>query len=210
MRFPNKSHRLPVALPFQSERLAEFCGIMLGDGGITNYQVRITLHTNEQEYARFVAQLAEELFSVKPRCYIRKDKKAFDLVLSRIEIVEFLVGVCGLVQGNKVIREICIPAWIKKEERYRIACMRGMFDTDGSVFTHTYAAKGKKYSYKKLGFTSCSLPLLRSAREILVSEGIHCRYGSRSDIRIESTSSVRNYFKVFGSHNPKHLYRYRY
>lgn len=208
MRFPNKSHRASFSVPLPSADFAEFCGIMLGDGGMSAYQAVVTLNSAEEgEYALFVADLMERLFAIRPSIYIRKDKRAMHIVLSRIGITEFLKE-CGLKQGNKILQEADIPTWIKEDDAYRIACMRGLFDTDGSVFTHRYTSKGKPYAYKKLSFTSVSLPLLHSAKAILNDSGLTPRLGSRYDIRIDSKADVQNYFVRFGSHNPKHLKRY--
>lgn len=209
MDFPNKSHPLGAFLPDKSTELAEFCGVMLGDGGVAPYQVRVTLHvSDDSEYGLFVTGLMERLFKVRPSTYLRKDSRAFDLVLSRKRVVDFLTNPCGLLKGNKVHQGADIPSWVMENREYRLACMRGLFDTDGSVFAHVYSSKGKRYTYKKLGFTSASAPLLQSARAILSEEGIRCRYGSRNDIRIESISSVRLFFERIGSNNPKHLKRY--
>lgn len=63
-----------VALPRQSKLLAEFCGIVLGDGGIADYQITITLNLKDDaEYAVFVVRLCEKLFGFSPGIYIRKE-----------------------------------------------------------------------------------------------------------------------------------------
>ena len=208
--FPNKSHRLEFTIPQPSEELAEFCGIMLGDGGIAAYQATVTLHADEErEYGLFVANLIEHLFRVRPGLYSRKDSRAISLVLSRVGITDFLTTICGLKRGNKVAQKTDIPAWIKAKETYRIACMRGLFDTDSSVFPHRYTSRGNTYQYKKLSFTSASEPLLLSVWTILQDSGIKSRIGSRFDVRVDSAKDVARYFQVFGSNNPKHLKRYQ-
>ncbi|CAN5736640.1 hypothetical protein BH11PAT2_BH11PAT2_00030 [soil metagenome] len=48
LKYPNKSHRKKVILPAESVKLAEFFGIMMGDGGINNdWQANITLKNIE-------------------------------------------------------------------------------------------------------------------------------------------------------------------
>lgn len=45
LRYPKKSHRKPIRIPAQSVELAEFFGVMMGDGGINNHwQANITLN----------------------------------------------------------------------------------------------------------------------------------------------------------------------
>lgn len=46
LKYPNKSHRKDVVLPKHSVDLAEFFGIMMGDGGINNpWQITITVNS---------------------------------------------------------------------------------------------------------------------------------------------------------------------
>ena len=87
--------------------------------------------------------------------------------------------------------------------------MRGLFDTDGSVFTHSYKVKGKVYAYKKWSYTSASRPLLESAQEILTSCGIKSRLTNEIALRIDGRADVARYFKIIGTSNQKHLKRYR-
>lgn len=192
----------------KSEQLAEFIGIMLGDGGLTKYQVKVTLHAfDDKAYGEFVRELFTKLFGVTPSVQRRTDSRAIDIVISRIALVKYCVEL-GLVIGNKVLQHVDIPPWVKKSERYRKACIKGLMDTDGGVINHTYTVNGKRYLYKKLSFTSLSAPLLQSVYETLTSLGIKTRIGSNHDVRIDSKLAVSRYFNIIGSSNPKHLNRY--
>jgi hypothetical protein len=210
LRYPLKSHRLTFVKPPYSTELAEFCGIMLGDGGISAYQATVTLGLKEEkEYGHFVMNLIETLFSIRPGMYRRTNSKAFTIYISRIGIVEFLTNTCGLVQGDKMRYQATIPLWILENPEFSTSCIRGLIDTDGSVFTHRYKSKGKEYTYKKMSFTSASPPLLNAVLKLFLQNDFHARIGSRFDVRIDSKKDVSNYFKQFGSHNPKHLKRYQ-
>lgn len=193
--------------PFSTE-LAEFIGIVLGDGGISKYQVAISLHaTDDLEYSRFVASLIRKLFGVKASRTLRKHDKVIDVVVSRIKLVEFCLK-SGLCLGNKVKQQIDVPAWVKEDLNYEIACVRGLIDTDGSFFIHKYKSAGKYYSYKKISFTSRSLPLLASVSKILSELGIKHRFMGKYQIRVEAQSSVKKYLEIIGSHNSKYMDKY--
>lgn len=199
-----------IKIPRRSAQLAEFCGILLGDGGITPRQVTITLHRkDDREYARYVADICTKLFDVTPALCIRQKQNTITLILSRVALVAFLTQEIGLVAGNKTKQQVMIPEWIVQNPKYAIACARGLFDTDGSVFTHKYTSGGRSYAYKKLGFTSVSVPLRRAFKETITSLGIAARYAGNYDVRIDSIADVRSYFKLVGSRNPKHLKRLR-
>ena len=198
---------LPFYIPPKSEKLAEFFGIMMGDGGLSNYQACITLHhVDDLEFSKFVIKLIKELFKVRPSIYHSPEKSVNNIVISRRELVKHLNSL-GLPIGNKIKQKFDIPQWIKKNHLYQIACLRGLVDTDGCIFTHRYKVIDKIYTYKKIAFTTVSEPLRNSVYEILKNLGFNPRI-SNQDIRLESQKDVRNYFNLIGSHNPKHLKRY--
>lgn len=197
-----------IRRPSYSANLAEFVGVMLGDGGISDNQVVVTLHsTDDAAYGRFVTALITKLFEVPVSVIKRKNNNANNYVVSRVELVRFCTNKLKLVKGNKVRQQADVPGWIKKNKKFRIDCLRGLVDTDGCVFYHTYTSQGKRYSYKKISFTNRSFPLLRSVHQILASLGIKSRI-SGSDVRLDSRDAVERYMKTVGTHNPKHLKRY--
>jgi hypothetical protein len=87
--------------------------------------------------------------------------------------------------------------------------VRGLVDTDGSVFDHKYISGGKSYSYKKLQFTSLSRPLARSVYGVLKDIGLNPTFYRGKDVKIENKADMKRYFEVIGSSNPKHLKRYK-
>lgn len=201
---------LPIQKPRQSESLAEFVGIMIGDGGISPWQVVVTLHRfDDKEFSQHVRKLITKLFGVIPGTHESRDALADDIVVSRVELVRFCVTKLGLKLGNKVRQKVDIPLWIKKNKKYLRACVRGLVDTDGSVFTHQYRVKGKLYRYKKLSFTSASKPLRQSVFETLLSWKLHPRLSGNRDVRLDSQKDMRKYFAMIGSHNQKHLNHYQ-
>lgn len=194
--------------PRKSVELAEFIGIAMGDGGMTNYQVKISLNTvADAEYIHYVSTLMRILFDLHPAVYTDKKKCVTDIVISRSRLVHFLHGL-GLPIGNKMRQGLDIPQWIKKNPRYAIACVRGLVDTDGCIFTHRYKVKSRCYAYKKLSFTSTSPALIESVYDLLSARGLHPRIGPQRDIRLDSIADMRRYFKLIGTSNPKHLKRY--
>jgi hypothetical protein len=197
----------PIRKPRKSAALAEFMGIMMGDGGMHPYQATITLHyIDDRAYAAFVARLAETLFGTKPGIYHLPRKSVRTIVLSRVEAVAYLHEL-GLPIGNKVKQEFDIPTWIKTNRSFSIACLRGLIDTDGTVFTHAYRVNGKRYAYKKLSFCSHSRPLLLSTAKIFADLGMHPRV-TTYDVWLDRARDVQRYFSLVKPHNQKHLKRY--
>ncbi|MCX6738182.1 MAG: hypothetical protein NTY11_02095 [Candidatus Parcubacteria bacterium] len=199
-----------IKKPKFSENLAEFVGIVLGDGSITQRQITISLNAiDDRDFGKFVVSLIKRLFDVPVGTYYKKEGNVINYSVSRSELVRFCVEKLGLKKGNKIKQQVDIPDWIKRNSKYSIACVRGLFDTDGCVFTHSYKSNGKSYSYKKLAFTSYSNPLRKSVFNILKKNKLNPRMFDNRDIRIDSIKDVKAYFDIFGSHNPKHLKRYK-
>ena len=209
-KFHLPSHLLPIPLhkPRKSADLAEFVGIVMGDGSISDYQVSITLHqADDLSYSRYIAKLIKKLFHLTPKVYHRPKYSVLVIVVSRRELVSLLHSF-GLPIGNKIRQRLAIPNWIKDKEAYTIACVRGLLDTDGTVINHQYTVNGKMYCYKKLAFTSASQQLRDDVARIFANVGIKSRIAGR-DVRIDSVENVRRYFEKIGSNNPKHLKRYK-
>ena len=128
-------------------------------------------------------------------------------MVSRVELVNYL-HLLGLPIGNKVRQKFDIPDWIRQNSKFQVACVRGLVDTDGSIFNHAYKVKNRQYSYKKLCFASASEPLRNSVFNIMTSSGLSPHLAGSRDVRLDSKKDMELYLKIFGSHNPKHLKRY--
>ena len=205
---PNKT--LPFKTPRKSNKLAEFIGIMLGDGGISQYQITVTLHDKDDlEYSKFVLKLMKKLFGINPSVYHDKKDSVNTITISRSILVKFLTDEIGLKIGNKIKQQVDIPGWIKKNKKFEIACLRGLMDTDGCLVLHKYKVKNKEYRYKKLEFCSASKPLIKSIIEILKKFDFRPRLSHNSkNVWIDSKSEVERYFKIIDSNNPKHKNRF--
>ncbi|MDP2831219.1 MAG: hypothetical protein Q8O02_03120, partial [Candidatus Omnitrophota bacterium] len=161
-----------IKRPPRSVELAKFIGIMLGDGGIrSKYQLTISFnYKTDREFAEYVTRIIKRLFAVEYIISKRKDSLGADIVISSASVIDFLLKQ-GLKAGNKVKNQVDIPAWIKSDMEFQKACLRGLVDTDGSLYCHKYKVNNKWYKYLKLDFTSCSEPLLRSAYAIFSNLG---------------------------------------
>lgn len=202
--------RQVIYKPEKDKELAEFIGIMLGDGGFTSYgkQIQITLNNkDDKEYIEFVYNLAYKLFHKKPSIFPCVDAVASKISISSMNLTDYLVKL-GLKVGNKIKLQVDIPVWIKNNKAYSIACVRGLVDTDGCIFNHRYKINNKFYDYKKLSFINYSQPLLKSVYNVLKSLGLKPRLSNYRDVRIDSQKDMKNYFKIIGSNNPKHLNKY--
>lgn len=199
-----------IRIPRKSKLLAEFIGILLGDGNLSPYHIGITLSSEEKQYIVYVEDIIVKLFGVVPKIFRHKKVKAVTIVVNRKLLVDFCQKM-GFEIGNKVAHQVDIPQWIKENKEFSRECVRGLFDTDGCFFTHSYIMNKKKYSYLKIAFTNASLPLVNSVAKTLINFGIHARMSkvrinnNGRDVRIDDVRFVAKYIIDIGSHNQKHL-----
>ena len=147
-----------------NQDLSEFVGIMLGDGGLykNHYRIQISFNgVDEKEYVIYAKKLLFSIFSVKPKKYEEKNKKnatgkekGLILYFHNKAIFNSLLLI-GLKQGHKVRNQVKVPRWIKKNYIFVISCLKGLFDTDGSIIIDK---KGPKL---RLEFSNGSLRLVR-------------------------------------------------
>jgi len=202
------ARKLVASAPKNIE-LAEFMGIMIGDGGITAYQVVITTNSeDDREYSQFTAQLIQKLFSIRPSVKDRKDSKCTRIVVSSRALVEQLTEL-GLKQGHKLNQGLDVPSWIQSDDNYMGACLQGIFDTDGSIYQEKHYRKNKIYCYPRLSFVSMSPQLRKTIYAALKRFGFSPKIRGNRSVNLEQRKDIDRYFTVIGTSNPKHLRRYR-
>lgn len=199
----------PIKKPHFSRELAEFVGIMMGDGGINRYQVKVTINReDDKEYGHFIEDLIKKLFSVPVARYYRKDSLEMNLVVSRVELVKFCNKRLGLKIGNKLEQGLDIPRWTKNNMEFQKSCLRGLIDTDGCLFYERHKIKNKVYNYRRLNFTSYSSNLRSSVFSIFKKLNMSPKIRNNRSVQIENKDEINLYFDIIGTHNPKHKRRF--
>ncbi|MDD5416473.1 MAG: LAGLIDADG family homing endonuclease [Candidatus Aenigmarchaeota archaeon] len=195
-----------INTPKKNEKLAEFVGIMLGDGNIYSskkygiYRIKITGNsiTDKEYLLEFVKPLIEDLFNSKVSFGFEKDRLGLNLRLASFNLLNFLLTI-GLIPGDKIQNKITIPRWIKQNNEYLIACIRGLIDTDGTVFEQ---ARGSgRWS---IGFKNNNRILLEDVREALISLGFHPTNITINAIFICRQEEINLFLKRISFNNLKH------
>ena len=186
-----------------SEELAEIFGILLGDGGLTDYQVIVSLDAKaDKGYDTFTINLFSKVFDVEPSVHIRKS--VCKITISGASLVEALEQL-GLRRGNKVAHQVAIPDWIMQNPVYQRAVLRGLFDTDGGIYTH----RKPRGSYLGWCFANCSKPIIAGVSRILDENGFKHSIQYEKQVYMYRLSDILRYMSVVGSHNPKNAQRIR-
>jgi len=202
-----------ITIPPKSDGLAEFIGILLGDGNIwvqknginTNYQLKIAGDlTEDKDYLlNYVKPLCYSLFSIEPKLQELPKVNELFVVLYSKNVISFL-DFMGLKPGHKIKNQITIPNWIYERESYLKACLRGLIDTDGSIFKMS----NQDPKLLRISFKNFNTTLLEDTREIFLKLDFHpsklicndCFFLSRQ-------SEVKRYIQEIGFSNKKHINR---
>ncbi|MHA1977376.1 MAG: LAGLIDADG family homing endonuclease [Candidatus Hodarchaeales archaeon] len=179
----------------KNDALAELIGIILGDGGMSKNSIVVSIHSENKEYIRKVSNLIKEVFSYSPKYHKRKNKKVIDVKVHSQGIVQSLLNL-GLQTGNKVKKQVGLPKWIKKNDSFFIACVRGLIDTDGYI--GKYKKERGKYTWFQYhaGFDNYSLNLLSDFIEFCDRFNIPVSRSSKCKAIIGSKGGVLRILKL--------------
>ena len=191
--------------PEESQDLAEFFGILLGDGSLNRFQCRIYLSSKpDDDYAHYIVGLITRLFSYKASLIKSRREKMFTIMISGVNFINFLCSK-GLHIGNKVKQQVSVPPWISSNTEFAKACIRGLIDTDGCFAIHRYSVNGKKYSYPKIVFSNRSLPLLEFVYAGLEHLGFNPKKSAKYQVWLHNQREVQRYMREIGSRNCKKI-----
>jgi len=202
---------VPIAKPFYppnnySIKLAEFVGILLGDGHINKRQWSITINSEaDKEYLPYIKRLSEELFHYIPGVFHKPGSKAYVIYGGGKKFIQYFETL-GLMPGNKIQMQVNAPVWIQNNITYRIACLRGLMDTDGRILTHKYTVNHKEYSYTKLCFVNRSIPLIMFVYDTLRMIKLHPNIWLKQESKrvwLYNYKEVKNYLHVVNTSNPR-------
>lgn len=190
---------IPISLPEENSYLAEFLGICLGDGHCSKYQTSIALNSIvDSEYIPFVIGLCKKLFpQVNPMIIKLKNVNMVDLRLNSRIISDFMRSM-GMTPNHKFI-----SPWILNKPEYITSCIRGLFDTEGSISFKTYDAKNEIRIYKQLNFRNYSLELMSFVRDQLVILGFKPTMSLKNSLYISNHDDIDRFREIIGFSNPK-------
>jgi|SRR3989344_403430 len=195
-RYNNRNPKIGIP-KIKNGSLAEFIGILLGDGHLTPTQVTVTLGKKEKSYALHVKSLMEDIFEASPR--IAVDKKGDRTVYFGSTLIVKWLRSMGLAY-NKTKSQVNIPKWCFKDKSTKRGVLRGLFDTDGSIYRLRYGIQ--------VSFCNSSKPLLSSVRRMLSDLGYFPSQISNGRIYLTRRSDIGKYVQDIGFNNKKHLQRF--
>ena len=193
-----RNKRIGVKIPSEiNPTLAEFLGIMLGDGQLTHFQIKVTLGSKELEYVQYVSSLMNSLFNVDSSVCVRKTGYR-DVYFGSVDVSDWLFNL-GL-KKNKVDEQVDIPECVISKRNVYKDFIRGFFDTDGSVYALKYGIQ--------ISFTNFSIPFLQSLRKMLIELEYKPSKISCNKVYLTNKDDVARFFTDVIPKNQKHIKRF--
>ena len=199
-----------IVLEEKSKELAEFIGIMIGDGNIWEndkgyYYINISgnLEKDKDYLINYVNPLFKKLFKREMNIKINQKNKSIYLYIGDKNIV-FTLKNFGLKSGNKKKNNIKIPRWIFEDKEYLRCCIRGLIDTDGCVCPIT----GRDYNY--IWFSSGIENIRTDFNKAMKKLGFKTskwsiKEGRTPDIYIGSKKEIKRYIETISFKNRRNL-----
>lgn len=201
--YSSKPSRKYIKIPTYSKNLAEFIGIILGDGHISKKGVIICSEFPlEKQYQKRIICLIKNLFKINPSLSFRKHNKNVRYIVFYSKKVVESLNKMGLPSGNKLKNQIKIPEWILKDKIYLAACLKGLIDTDGGIYH-----KQIKYDRALIEFQSNIFSLRNDINTSLENLGFTTSKGKNA-VRIQKQEEIHKFFQIINPSNPKHILRY--
>ncbi|KHO45884.1 MAG: hypothetical protein QJ16_C0016G0007 [archaeon GW2011_AR1] len=210
----SKGSTIQIKIPRNNEKLAELIGVILGDGNISKYQkgkktgvyqINITGHKDldEDYHTNYLFKIFQELFGLKPITVLSKNSKGRHLIISSKQLVNFF-SKHGLKNGDKIKNQSTFPTWIWKKKNFLKACVRGLIDTDGSIFRMSQ----RDYNLIRINFTNHNLTLLKDTRKAFLNLGFNpSKIINNRQFYLSRQDEIRKYLKEIGFSNVRHQER---
>jgi len=227
VEFSNNDIKRGIKIPQElTPELAEFIGIVIGDGNIytkDRFELTIVGHMQEDKeyHEKIISKLFKDLFNINVKSEVKYFKNG-TCRRTRIKskaVISFLIRTIGLKSGKK--QEVEIPKQIKNSENEEViySFIRGLADTD---FTIKFKTRYKKKNYYPIIIGNLSdKKLVYQLKSLLEKIGFHSHIENRKtydDIRkknyftyainIVGKENLKKWMQKIGFKNKRHLVRY--
>ena len=151
--------------------IAELVGVLIGDGYIyrknRKYQIGIVgSPVNDNEYFEKLKELIFKEWGKEAKAKFRF--RGLRMVFNSKEICSFLINDLGLCHGKGKCFKVTIPEEIYKDWNLTKHTLRGIVDTDGSIFASKKHGIDK---YPSIEITTTSSNLAIQIKEMLLKNG---------------------------------------
>lgn len=175
----------------RSEQLAFLIGLTLGDGHIAKFprseRLRVVLGTDKPLLWQHAVKVIRGIFAKEPWVQRRRQSASVEISLYQTRLSERL----GVPTGDRRNFMVRLPAWIRSNRCYLIACLKGLFEAEGS-----YSVHAPTYTYN-LSFSNRNPALLDEVERALRSLGFHPERRSYA-VRLRKKHETTRFIELIG------------
>lgn len=198
VRYIDGRGEVEILNPDKDPLMAEFIGMILGDGHIdkhsydrgdryvSSHYLSITLGSHEAEIIERAKYLAKKCLERKFNEEKLNHANAVNLKLHGKVVVRALENL-GLESGNKVQNRVSVPKWIMEDDELQKRCLKGLFDTDGSYYRRT------EDGYYVVYFKNGSEPLLEDFSKMCDTLDIKTSKAGSNAIQVAAQEDVKKF-----------------
>jgi DNA-binding transcriptional regulator WhiA len=152
--------------------LAYITGVALGDGNLSRVNRAVRLRIScDLKYPNLINEVKEKLAIISPYNKINQRKvkgNCVDIYCYSNDWEDTL----GWKVGSKLVQQVSTPNWIFQRKKYIVACLKGLLQTDGSI----YMDRG----YKMVNFVNHSRKLAIDVLAMVNSLGFRASFSEVS------------------------------
>jgi len=170
--------------------LAYLIGVAIGDGNLSNPNgraVRLRI-TCDKKYGTIVKNIMSAVQTILPQNKVsivnRKDN-CVDISCYSNKLEELLGWKVG--EGSKYEQKVTIPQWIKDDKKLTTLCLKGLIETDGSIYIDRV--------YKMVNFVTIIPELATDVMEMIENIGF------KANIQIYNSQNYRRKYTIRISKN---------
>lgn len=211
-----------MKFPKPNSDLAEFVGVLLGDGSISRYechagkkikiQHRVKITGNAEEdlpyFKDFLFPLMTRLFGKEPLLRFKRKELTVELVYFGKELYDFLIWL-GIVPSPKRNRAI-IPPFVF-DKNLEIHFLRGLFDCDGCLVFDKQNRDVHYYPRIEIKMLPC--PMRDQLLNILSNLGVRYITSAQPNenlrIQMNGKKILEKWMLNIKSNNQRHTSKYR-
>lgn len=184
-----------TAKPFKKgKKLAFLIGLVLGDGYLNKSSrtevLRITLGTDKPKLWQYTTKVVTDIFDKIPYVHKRLRSAAVDIRIYQNNIARRI----EIPLGRKRNKKLKLPRWIWDNKSLLIACLKGLFEAEGSLSIHN------KTSTFNFSFSNTNIELLNQVQRALIYIGFHPERRSNA-VRLRKKAEALSFKELINFRN---------
>lgn len=200
-----------------NEDLAEFYGILIGDGCVSKFRSQGRLHyairvdgnslTDIEYYNNHLKPLTERVVNRTVNVKFRKVGNCIFIMFEYKDFAVFLNSRLGFPFGKK--GEISISSEFIKNQKYLIAILRGLFDTDGCLYFTKNNSENRYYPIIELSTHSSAL--INQLYQVFTDLKFRVKISHFKDsVKLHGKDNLIKFMQSIGSSHPDKVSKFDY